>query len=151
MNVDHTFFKSSQPFTAPFRHYFDDDYQPVLSSSLHALQPLTWREEAAPSFERLDLELGLDMGESREKLETMAVAVEDHKEPVPCCVQDEYTMDEQLDFIMKTMKKQKRQKRKGYTKNRKTPEQLKILTKELGEAKSTSKKKDRSGGCKDRT
>lgn len=60
-----------------------------------------------------------------------------------CC-----TMDEQLDFIMATTKRSKKQKEINQKRSRKTPEQILTLEKELGGLKNASRSKIRTVATK---
>jgi hypothetical protein len=146
---------NSPPTSTILPYSFDNECGLVINDNFYTPSPLFGNDMSLDPFE--DLELELKMGSSFEKMkeeveediikiepsETGSVISTEASGPIMTRfnvpMESIRTLDEQLDFIMETTKKHQKPREKSHRRNRKTPEQLKILIDDLGDVQNADK------------
>jgi len=146
---------SSSPKNTILPYQFDDEYGLVINDNFYTPSPVFGADISLDPFDNSDIDV--EMGSSFEKIkeefkedimkiepsETASVVSTEASGPTVTSfnipMQGINTLDEQLDFIMETTKKHQKPREKSHRRNRKTPEQLKILIDDLGDVQNAEK------------
>lgn len=136
-------------------YHFNDECHLVLNDNFYTPSPLYGTDKLLDPFEdeEMEFDLGSSFEKMKEEVKTEAVKVEScetgsevstvasgpYVTPIAIPMESIHTLDEQLDFIMETTKKHQKPREKSHRRNRKTPDQLKILIDDLGDVQNADK------------